>query len=182
MLARLSVFPLAAGTDRTEPLVMRTDETAVQVIGTFNSENRFFDPSVGGLRSLLSATGRGYFVVGLLRPNHEPSNHVLHDLEKQRAALEAWGRPIVLLFSSEEAYARFQKNRAEFTNLPSTVSFGVDADGSVRRDMEQSGLMKSGDYPVLLIADTFNRVVSCTQGYTIGIGSRLTSTIGKLTR
>ena len=182
VLARLSVFPLAAGTDRTEPLVMRTDETAVQVIGTFNSENRFFDPSVGGLRSLLSATGRGYFVVGLLRPNHEPSNHVLHDLEKQRAALEAWGRPIVLLFSSEEAYARFQKNRAEFTNLPSTVSFGVDADGSVRRDMEQSGLMKSGDYPVLLIADTFNRVVSCTQGYTIGIGSRLTSTIGKLTR
>ena len=163
-------------------LVFRSSETDVQVIGNFNSEDKYYDFATKTTKSLLSTTGRGYYILGLINPNHEPSNHVLHDLEKQRAALEAWGRPIVLLFSSEEAYARFQKNRAEFTNLPSTVSFGVDADGSVRRDMEQSGLMKSGDYPVLLIADTFNRVVSCTQGYTIGIGSRLTSTIGKLTR
>ena len=66
----------------------------------------------------------------MIRANHEPTNHILHDIEKMRSELEAWGRPIVLLFPTQDEYDRFQKNRAEFTNLPSTLSFGIDTEGA----------------------------------------------------
>ncbi len=180
VLARLSFFPVIAGQNMSTPLVMREDKSQVQVIGNFNSENRYFDVKAGKEQSVLAHTGRGYFVVGLIRANHEPTNHILHDLSKQREALEAWGRPILLLFPSQEELERFENNRAEFKNLPSTLSFGVDASGQVRKDLMGGSLTHSEELPVVIIGDTFNRVVFCSQGYTIGIGEQLRTTIGKI--
>ena len=34
--------------------------------------------------------------------------------------------------------------------------------------------------PIFLIADTFNRVVFCSQGYTIGLGEQMQQTIIKI--
>ena len=40
--------------------------------------------------------------------------------------------------------------------------------------------LPGGDLPVILVADTFNRVVFASQGYTIGIGERLASLLRQL--
>ncbi len=40
--------------------------------------------------------------------------------------------------------------------------------------------LPTSNKPVILIADTFNRVFFLSQGYTIGIGTQLTGTIAKL--
>lgn len=180
VLARLQVFPLKKGKAAKQPLVMRKDDEGVQVIGSFNAENRYFDPASASVKSVLSTTGRGYYVTGLIRANHEPTNHILHDIEKLRAELEAWGRPILLLFPNRDEYERFQKNRAEFTNLPSTLTFGIDTEGTVQADLFGSGLTASRELPLVVIADTFNRVVFSSQGYTIGLGERIKTTVGKL--
>ena len=127
-------------------------------------------------------TGRGYYALALLRPDHEPSNHILHDLERERAALEAWGRPILLLFPSEEALARFESRKSEFPNLPRTVVFGVDDRAECLNDLCRSELLHSDALPVVIVADTFNRVVFRTQGYTIGIGDQLVQTVAALGR
>ena len=132
--------------------------------------------------SLLSVTGRGYYALALLRAGHEPSNHILHDLEREAAALERWGRPILLLFPSRAELERFESQRSEFTRLPSTVHFGVDEGGVSLADLTACGLVHSNDLPIVIIADTFDRVVLRTQGYTIGIGERMARTaqqIGK---
>lgn len=179
VLARLQVFPVKATAD-TETLVMREDKQGVQVIGNFNAENRYYDINAAAVKSILSTTGRGYYVTGLIRANHEPTNHILHDIEKLRAELEAWGRPILLLFPTQDEFNRFQKNRAEFTNLPSTLSFGVDTEGSVQADLFGSGLTDSKELPLVVIADTFNRVVFSSQGYTISLGEQIKQTVGKL--
>lgn len=180
VLARLALFPTNSKWKTETPLIMREDKEQVQVIGSFNSENRYFDTAEGKEKSVLATTGRGYFVVGLIRANHEPTNHILHDLEKQRAALEAWGRPILLLFPSEEEWQRFENNRSEFTNLPSTICFGVDKAGNVARDLFGGNLTSSEELPVVIIGDTFNRVVFSSQGYTIGIGEQIKMTVGKI--
>lgn len=179
VLAQLQVFSVGKG-GHTEQLVMREDKQGVQVIGNFNAENRYFDVKAGAVKSILSTTGRGYYVTGLIRANHEPTNHILHDIEKMRSELEAWGRPIVLLFPTQDEYDRFQKNRAEFTNLPSTLSFGIDTEGQVQADLFGSGLTQSKELPLVVIADTFNRMVFSSQGYTIGLGERIQQTVGKL--
>ena len=187
VLARLSFFPVtenraSASPTQTETLVMRQDTTRVQVIGRFGSENRFYDAASQTERSLLSVTGRGYYALALLRAGHEPSNHILHDLEREAEALERWGRPILLLFPSRAELERFNQQRSEFTRLPSTVHFGVDEGGVCLADLIASGLVHSNDLPIVIIADTFDRVVLRTQGYTIGIGERIARTaqqIGK---
>lgn len=180
VLATLSLFPVTRNAGTEVPLRMREDKGKVQVIGSFNSESRYLGWPDKIERSVLSTTGRGYFVVGLIRANHEPSNHVLHDLEKQARELEAWGRTILLLFPSEEEAARFEERRSEFSALPANVCFGVDESGEVAHDLLGGNLAKSEELPLVIIGDTFNRVVFASQGYTIGIGERIKNTVGKL--
>lgn len=179
VLVHLEVFPVGQQA-QTIPLVMRQDGSGVQVIGTFNSENIYYDLAAGKQQSLLATTGRGYYVTGLIRANHEPSNHILHDISALRADLEAWGRPIVLLFRSQDELDRFKKNNAEFKNLPSTLTFGVDTEGAFAKDLFSSGLVSTEDLPIVIIGDTFNRVVFKSQGYTIGMGEQIKQTVGKL--
>lgn len=180
VLARYSVFPVQTGENATRELVMREDKEGVQVIGSLNAEDLYLDLKSGAEKSILSTTGRGYYALALLRAGHEPSNHALHDIEKLRAELEAWGRPILALFPSEDDHARFAAASAEFGSLPSTLVWGVDKDGAVARELAAGGLSQGSELPVVVIADTFNRVVFCSQGYTIGIGERLKNTVGKL--
>lgn len=180
VLARLEVFPMEAGKDSSVTLLMREDKTNIQVIGSFNAENQYADSVGAACRTLLSATGRGYYAVGLIRAGHEPSNHILHDLERMRSELEAWGRPILLLFPTEEEAKRFERQRGEFPSLPSTVRFGIDSRGEVAADLFSSGLTASHELPVVFVGDTFNRVVFFSQGYTIGMGDQISRVVGKL--
>ena len=180
VLAHVEVFSVKGGEDKTVPLVMRQDETGVQVIGNFNSENTYYDLKSQKVQSLLATTGRGYFVTGLIRANHEPTNHILHDISALRSDLEAWGRPIVLLFRTQDELDRFNKNNFEFKNLPSTLYFGVDTEGEFAKDIFSSGLVETEDLPIVMIGDTFNRVVFKSQGYTIGMGEQLKQVIGKI--
>lgn len=181
VLAHVEAFSATTAEEQV-PLVMREDRTGVQVIGNFNAENLYFNINKEKTEGVIAHTGRGYFVVGLIRANHEPTNHILHDLEKQREALEAWGRPILLCFPSQEEYDRFLKNSAEFTNLPSTLSFGIDTDGQLAADLTDGVLTKTPELPIIIIGDTFNRVVLCSQGYTIGMGEKIIQTISKLSK
>ena len=85
---------------------------------------------------------------------------------------ETWGRGMVLLFPDEEQYKKFQPT--EFPGLPSTIIYGIDADGNIQKQITESmKLSSSAALPVFIIADTFNRVVFVSQGYTIGLGEQL---------
>lgn len=177
VLARMSVFPVHEATEET--LQLREDDGQVSVIGSFNSENTYYDVAAGCQKSILSTTGRGYYAVSLLRAGDEPSTHVLHDLEAQRTALEAWGRPLLLVFASKADYAAFEARRDEFPNLPATVHFGIDSTGQLAANL-LSNLTTSTQPPATLVADTFNRVVFFSQGYTIGLGTQLVQVISRL--
>lgn len=180
VLARLSVFPAGEESATTATLVMREDRESLQVIGNFNAENRYTDATSGKFGSLLATTGRGYYAVGLLRAGHEPSNHILHDLEQLRDELEAWGRPILLLFPTRGEWERFAATRSEFAGLPANVHFGIDSEGEVTADIFSGELTDGRELPVVLLADTFNRVVLAKQGYTIGIGEQINQALKKI--
>ena len=102
-----------------------------------------------------------------------------HDIEKVKAAFEKWGRPVILLFESEADAKKF--SHEEFSKLPSNVSFAIDKDGSVRKQIAtQMKLKSSTQLPMFIIADTFNRVVFVSQGYTIGLGEQMQKVFQKL--
>ena len=178
VLAHLSLFPVRIGEKTVVPLVMRESRDGVQVIGNFNSENHYFDLTEGKEKSLLSTTGRGYYIIGLISPNQEPTNHALRDIAACRKELEAWGRSIILLFSNRAEATRFRKD--DFEGLPSTLSLGTDIDSIISKEIREAMKLNNDNKPIFIIADTFNRVVYLSQGYTIGLGERLVDVIHKL--
>ena len=154
------VFFFNIPSDETTTVELRIDEPSegVPVIGSFNA-----DP-------FLSRTGRGYFVLAVLDPGKEPTNHFLRDLAAAREPLEKWGRPILLLCRDASALSRLQKEMDEnrYGRLPSTVQTGVD-----------TGVV-SDSLPLVILADSFNRVFFRSEGYSIGLGEQLAATVARL--
>lgn len=179
VLTHLTFFPTEANKEATLNMIMRENKDGVQVIGNFNSENLYFDCKEGTEKSLLSTTGRGYYIIGLITPNQEPTNHVLNDMAAYKKEMEKWGRKVILLFSNESEYKRFKPE--EFPELPNTFVFGTDRNGTIKKEVAENMKLSNPDMmPVFLIADTFNRVVYISQGYTIGLGEQLMKVIDKL--
>ena len=177
VMASTRIFNIKAGETTTVPLDMRHSTTEVNVIGSFNSESLILKDNKEV--SVLSQTGRGYFAIGILGVGQEPTNHALHDIEKVKEAFEKWGRPVILLFESEADAKKF--SHEEFSALPSNVSFAIDKDGSIRKQIAtQMKLKSSTQLPMFIIADTFNRVVFVSQGYTIGLGEQMQKVFQKL--
>ena len=209
-------FDIVAGEETVCDLVLRAGEGEIPVIGSFDAETLFTPtpfaktedgdvletsprnasglgrsdkPAHSGRAkgSLLSAVGRGYYALALLEPGKEPTNHVLRDLAAARGKLEAWGRPIVLLCSSEAAMHRLQVEMSEgrYGTLPSTIVLGLDTDGAVQKGLG-SMVRPAGDagtptrLPLVVLADSFNRVFFLSEGYTIGLGDQLATLVAKL--
>ena len=187
----LRIFRINAGETTVVPLEIRTVEDAISILGSFDSESKYTVCGTDGVpvasgdaarKSSLSQTGRGYFAVAVLGVGGEPTNHVLRDIAAEKDALEAWGRPILLLTTSAAQMERLQRELAAgfFGTLPSTVLLGIDADGSILGQVTGNLKLREGDLPVVIIADTFNRVVFASQGYTIGLGTRIVEVAKKL--
>jgi hypothetical protein len=179
VLAKTRIFTVNPGNHvNVIPLEIRQDSTGVQVIGSFNSESVYHDLDTATDRSILSRTGRGYFVLGLISPNHEPSIHALNDLSAVKDKMEETNVPVLLLFGNADAASRFSEK--PYTGLPSTVSFGYDIDGAISSEIRSAMKLRGEDIPVFIIADTFNRVVYVVSGYTINLGETLLDIIHKL--
>ena len=179
VLATLEFFPIEAGKTTKVDMVMREAKGDVQVIGNFNSESLYKPLDSDDMKSILTTTGRGYYVVAVLGVNQEPTNHALRDIAPLAKDFEEWGRSMILLFPSEEDYAKFRPQ--DFPGLPKTITFGIDKDGSIQKQIAKEMKLSSNTIlPMFIIGDTFNRVVFVSQGYTIGLGEQMMKIIHKL--
>lgn len=178
VLARSRFFTIDKGKTTSVPVEIRQDEEGVQVIGSLNAENIYHDLNDNTDRSILSHTGRGYFIIGLIAPSNEPTAHALNDISSLKQEFEASGIPILLLFADAGAASRF--DASPYTSLPKTAIFGVDVDGKSLEELKASLSLPDGTMPVFVIADSFNRVIFASQGYTIGLGEKLLDVLSKL--
>ena len=177
VLAHLTFFNVKAGEQNVLNYVQRESDEELQVIGDFNSENLFYDLAEQRSRSLLSATGRGYYVIALIAPGSEPTNHFLRDVAPYKEEFEKWGQKMVLLFRDKGEADRFVN---DFPALPSTIVWGTDIDDTIYNEIVKNMKLQNPNRPVILVADTFNRVVFMSQGYSIGLGEQLIKVINKL--
>lgn len=179
VLADMKFFTIEPGKTTTLDLVMREAKDEIQVIGNFNSESLYKPVDGDELKSILSTTGRGYYIVAVLGAGQEPTNHALRDIAALSEQFNEWGRGIVLLFPDEEQYKKFRPQ--DFPGLPSTITYGIDVDGAIQKQIaEGMKLSNKTILPMFIIGDTFNRVVFVSQGYTIGLGEQLMKVIHKL--
>ncbi len=168
MPVTVTLFHVNAGASIDVPLTIETLPEEVSMIGTFEAKK-------------FPQTDAGAYVAAVLDVGMEPTNHVLRDLAAEKAALEKWGRPIFLLCTGPEQLERLQRETAagHYGELPATVRFGLDENG-VLDGITQALKLRADDLPVVFLGDTSDRVYFVSQGYTIGLGTRIAAMAGRL--
>lgn len=175
--ANMEIFNVAAQQQQTEQLRLRADEEHLHVIANFDCEN-YFTNARGVHKKILDTTGRGFYAIALIRSGHEPSTHLLHDLEAANIHISQWSQCYLMLFPSQEDYDSF--NRRDFDDLPDNVLFGVADKETVEALHIQELTHGNQELPILMLCDTFNRVVWFRQGYNIGLADQLMDALRKV--
>ena len=182
VLARMQKFCLSGAATLTFALRQTREEP--QVIGSLNAEDIIAPCScesvktISGQQTILATTGRGFYVLGIVAPNQEPTSHALRDIMAYREELQQWGRPLVLLFEGDDEARRF--NFREFALLPETTVWAADPAGAILQEAVSQLKLGTTSLPVFLVCDTFNRVVFVSQGYTINLGEQLLKVVRQL--
>ncbi|MDR2119562.1 MAG: transglutaminase domain-containing protein [Tannerella sp.] len=178
VLAHIEFFTVEEGKTAKAQLIIRESKDDIQVIGSMDPEALYRPAEGGDPKSLLSTTGRGYFIIGILGSRQEPTNHAMNDIARAAAGFNSWGRSMILLFPNEQGLAQFDAD--EFKGLPGTITYGVDISHVADRLANVLHLPDADTLPIFIIADSFGRIVYVSQGYTIGIGDEMLKVIGKL--
>ena len=84
VLSHVEFFTVEPDESVEIPLVMRSAENCISVLGTMDAD-RF-----------LSRTGRGYYLLAVLGDRDEPSVHARRQLEAVETVLQEWGRPVLI--------------------------------------------------------------------------------------
>ena len=171
--------PVVSANDPSDavPLRLRAQEGRLRVIASFDCE-QYFTNARGVHKKILDTTGRGYYMLALIRSHHEPSTHLLHDIEASNIHFSQWQHCYLMLFPSQEDYDNF--DRKEFDDLPSNVIFGV-ADAETAEAMHIEELTNGNtELPIVMLCDTFNRVVWFHQGYGIGLADQMMDVLRRI--
>lgn len=95
---------------------------------------------------------------------------MLADIQAAADKIGALPNKIILLFADAQAASRF----TPLTGLPLNVCFGTDVNGRTAAQLQESLKLTSPlQKPVIVIADSFGRVVYVSEGYVIGTADRL---------
>ena len=166
----VTLFHVTAGEPMTVPVIIETVLEEVKVEGSFPAA------------LLPKEASEGWYAAAVLDVGLEPTNHVLNDLSAEKEALEAWGRPIYLIATSEAQMERLHHEIEDgrFGTLPSTVQFLTNTDGSILSAIIKGAGLRDGQLPVVFVGNQKDEVVFVSQGYTIGMGAKIAALAQKL--
>ena len=159
-LVHLAFLNVEEGRTTTAPLVLRQSREQLSVIGTMDPEALFLPDGAQAPQSLLSATGRGYFLLVVLGRGDEPSVHAMRQLSEATPDLNAWGRPVVVLGPT-------------FGPQPENTVFGTDIDGRIAAMLASGAGVESWHLPLVAVCDSFGRIVYLSKGYNTSLAADL---------
>ena len=168
VLAHVEMFNLAAGSDTEVPLVLRTNAGRIQVLGNIDAEALFLKDGDKEQSSILNSTGRGYFMLCITGEKDEPTVHALGLLKDSSEQINSWGRKVIVL------------DGAAPDGLDNLI-IGKDVNGKIK-EMILDGVEFKGAprLPLIVIADSFGRVVYFSEGYNTSLASQLGFTLSQL--
>lgn len=168
VLAHVEFFNIPEGSEVEVPVVLRTADDKISVIGNIDVENTFLPEGAKEEASLLSKTGRGYFLLCVMGAQDEPTIHAKGLLSDLAADLNEWGGKVILL------------NGAQPSGLKNMV-VGEDKGGKIASDLLQ-GVKAADDVklPYIAVADSFGRVVYFSQGYNTSLAAQLSNVLSQL--
>ncbi len=159
VLAHVEIFPVVEGCQVEVPLILRDASEKLSVVGSMDPETPFLEESSHRETSLLSATGRGYFLVAVLGESDEPSNHAVRELDAVAHLLDRSFRSVIL-------------GGPHIPSLKSAV-YGTDPGERVLETLCKGADLAICKPPVVAVCDSFGRTVYIRQGYNTSLAEDL---------
>lgn len=179
-LVRLQTFVVNPNDTVSVPLLMRPSNDQLSVVASIDAEARYLntDSSTATTSSILATTGRGYFMLAILGTHDEPSNHAIRSLQAIADKLNSWHRPLLMLFASDTEQNAFDRKQLDSLRQ---IHYGIDADGSIQKMLSDALPVRHAPrLPLIVLADTFGRVVYWTEGYNTSIETQVANAIKQL--
>ena len=176
VLAQSITFEVKEGKTCNVNLHIRPADNDIAVIGNMNPEETYLSAESKLEKSILSTTGRGYFLLAVVGTGDEPTNHALHGFASISKELQEWGRPFVVLSPSVADAAKFDRSLLSAMK----VNYGIDIDGKVKSMLGKGCNSSSPTLPVIALCDSFGRIVYFSQGYNTSMAEQLKNVIHKL--
>ncbi len=181
VLARLISFEVLPGKNTDVELIMRQATSEICVIGSMDPEAMYDAVNQDGSThksSILSTTGRGYFLLAVLGESDEPSNHALRELQSLGKNLNEWNRPVIIFGESKEG-ARSVASKVTGSELGdnSNLHYGIDPENAVRNMLCEGCHCESKTLPVIAVCDSFGRIVYISTGYNTSLASQLSNVL-----
>lgn len=167
VLAHVEFFDVPVAQETVVPLVVRTSDTRISVIGSMDAEALFMPDGSDVPSSILKATGRGYFMLAVVGDKDEPTTHAVRQLSAAAAEINDWGRKVVVL------------GKARPEGLEQLVG-GSDIDRSIFNMLATGVASESKILPIVTVCDTFGRIVYFSQGYNTSLAEELKNVISQL--
>lgn len=165
VLAHIEFFPIEENQTTSIELVMRKDEQKISVIGSMDPEKKIIVE--GKEVSILSQTGRGYFLVACLGYKDEPTTYAIRQLTSIADLINDKGLKVISL------------GQAQPLGISCLIR-GEDKDDSVRK-MLSEGCKKDGKtLPVIALCDSFGRIVYYSQGYNTSLAEELRKVLAQI--
>lgn len=165
ILARIKTFTVEPGSNQTvtaEYAPVREDEPVV--IGSMDAEWKYTSQEETPT-SVLQTVGRNFFMLALVEPTKEPSQHFIRELAGIGDAIRL---PTIIMFSNREQMDFFFK---QSYNPDSKIHYGYDSENVILKGLEKS--LDTGHLaarlPVVIVADSFGNIYYKSVGYSIGI-------------
>ncbi len=174
--AHLEFFNIQKDMLATVPLSLRHNDGDIAVIGNIDAEQLYLPADQQEQKSILSTTGRGYFIIALIKDFSEPSIHALRQLAATAEDINTWGRSMIVLGNDKDSCGRISGYLSEID----AVNYGTDPGDKVQEMIYDGCKPDSGRLPVVIIADSFGRVVYYSQGYNTSLSEQLKTVINKL--
>lgn len=179
VLCHSQLFKIEAGKCTQLPLTLREKEESLQVIGNIDVESLYIPEGKTEAASILSTTGRGYYIMALIDAKKEPTTHMLRAIEALNEKLTAWNRKVLLILRDKESMDQFKKG--EFPALPASVMcYGYDFEGKTTSMVKTMLKADVTNLPVLIVADSFGRVIYTSTGYNTTTAEQIEGIINQL--
>ena len=179
VLCKLDFFNIEPGRQTGHEMTMRQESMELEVMGSLDPASLILPEKTAAPQSVAKIAGKNYFILAVLEPKKEPTNHAMRDIAGLKGMLDHWGGKTILLLRNEADARMF--DRDEFGELSSGTVFATDWNGETMKMLTSSlKLENPGDLPLILIANTDGEVVFLSQGYTIGVGRQIFNTLRKI--
>ncbi|MBP9998890.1 MAG: transglutaminase domain-containing protein [Bacteroidales bacterium] len=156
VLAHIDMFGIREGCITEQKVHVRESGDKLAVIGSIDVEQSFVPDGAAAPMSIISVTGRTWYVLAYLGSRTEPATHILRQLSEISSELEQWGGKVLIVRKADA--------KADDWNIPGAVR-GTDHDGKIAA--------LNGISPYLVLADSFGRVVYLSEGYDTSMGTHL---------